>query len=168
MKPHIRSSGGVPRVLDRRGRPHATRRLRLPPHRLRRPPQRQRPAARRRRPTSPTTASDRRDPFVSLVQPWTEAKAASSTPLQRPDGIAGVLVDEVGGARHRPDPRRLGGHDRRAANGRLYTVRPGDRLMDGTCARSTRRRSMLMQEVKDPLSLEKQREVRKQLRGEVK
>lgn len=53
-------------------------------------------------------------------------------------------------------------------SGRSYTVRPGDRLMDGTVRTITAQAVVLMQEVNDPLSLEKQREVRKFLRGEVK
>ena len=56
-----------------------------------------------------------------------------------------------------------------APSGRTYSIRPGDRLMDGNVRTITRgRRSCCMQEVNDPLSLEKQREVRKYLRGEVK
>jgi hypothetical protein len=53
-------------------------------------------------------------------------------------------------------------------SGRAHTIRPGDRLMDGTVRTITGQAVVLMQEVNDPLSLEKQREVRKYLRGEVK
>ena len=55
-----------------------------------------------------------------------------------------------------------------APSGRTYSIRPGDRLMDGSVRTITAQSVVLMQEVNDPLSLEKQREVRKYLRGEVK
>ena len=55
-----------------------------------------------------------------------------------------------------------------APNGRTYNVRPGDRLLDGSVRTITAQAVVFMQEVSDPLSLEKQREVRKPLRPEVK
>ena len=112
-------------------------------------------------------ASERRDPFVSLVHSGTEAKATSSMPLQRPAGVAGIMVDEVA-VRGIVQTRGNFVAMIAAANGRNYTIRPGDRLMDGSVRAINAQAVMLMQEVKNPLSLEKQREVRKQLRGEVK
>jgi hypothetical protein len=55
-----------------------------------------------------------------------------------------------------------------APTGRTYTVRAGDKLMDGSVRSIDGTSVTLMKEVFDPLSLEKQREVRKYLRGEVK
>jgi hypothetical protein len=52
-----------------------------------------------------------------------------------------------------------------APDGRSYTLREGDRLMDGTVRAITSEAIVLLQEVKDPLSPAKQREVRKYLRG---
>jgi hypothetical protein len=52
-----------------------------------------------------------------------------------------------------------------APDGKTYTVRAGDRLMDGSVRSITPQVLILMQEVKDPLSVDKQREVRKYLRG---
>jgi hypothetical protein len=43
-------------------------------------------------------------------------------------------------------------------------VREGDRLLDGTVRTITQDEMVLQQQVNDPLSLEKQREVRKVLR----
>lgn len=109
----------------------------------------------------------RRDPFVSLVRSGTDAREAAPRATARPDGVAGVLVDEVA-VRGIVQTRGSWVAMIAAPNGRSYTIRPGDRLMDGTVRAISQQAVVLMQEVKDPLSLEKQREVRKQLRGEVK
>ena len=50
-------------------------------------------------------------------------------------------------------------------DGKVYTVRAGDRLFDGVIRTITAQAVVILQEVNDPLSLEKQREVRKFLRG---
>ena len=108
----------------------------------------------------------RRDPFVSLINRGTEPRAAQ-VKLARPDGIAGVMVDEVA-VRGILQTRDSWVAMIAAPNGRTYTVRPGDRLMDGNVHTITGQSVVLTQEVKDPLSLEKRREVSKPLRGEVK
>jgi predicted ATPase len=43
-------------------------------------------------------------------------------------------------------------------------VHPGDRFLDGTVKTNTPQGLIIVQEVNDPLSLVKQREIRKQLR----
>ena len=48
---------------------------------------------------------------------------------------------------------------------KVYTVRSGDKLYDGVIRQITATSVVILQEVNDPLSLEKQREVRKFLRG---
>jgi Tfp pilus assembly protein PilP len=48
---------------------------------------------------------------------------------------------------------------------KVYTVRAGDKLADGVIRQVTATSVVILQEVNDPLSLEKQREVRKFLRG---
>ncbi|HXG88402.1 MAG TPA: pilus assembly protein PilP [Vicinamibacterales bacterium] len=108
----------------------------------------------------------RRDPFISLVNRGTDSGGPQAGSV-RPDGIAGILVDEVvvrGIVQSRGGYMAMIG----APSGRTYSVRPGDRLMDGTVRAITPQAVVLMQEVNDPLSLEKQREVRKFLRAEVK
>ena len=50
-------------------------------------------------------------------------------------------------------------------SGRVYTVHQGDRIADGTIRGITPQFVLIVQQVNDPLSLEKQREVRKLLRG---
>lgn len=108
----------------------------------------------------------RRDPFVSLVNRGTDS-ASNQASRSRPEGAAGVMVDEVvvrGVVQSRAGWIAMVG----SPNGRTYSVRPGDRLMDGSVHSITAQAVVLMQEVNDPLSLQKQREVRKYLRGEVK
>ena len=108
----------------------------------------------------------RRDPFVSLVDRGTDARQ-SPVLGSRPDGLAGILVDEVvvrGIVQTSSGWIAMIG----LPSGRSYTVRPGDRLMDGTVRAITAQAVVFMQDVDNPLSLEKQREVRKFLRGEVK
>ena len=50
------------------------------------------------------------------------------------------------------------------ADNKTYIVRAGDRLLDGTVRSITQNALVILQQVNDPLSLEKQREVRKVLR----
>jgi hypothetical protein len=50
------------------------------------------------------------------------------------------------------------------ADSKTYIVRPGERLADGTIRSITSDALVILQQVNDPLSLEKQREVRKVLR----
>ena len=51
------------------------------------------------------------------------------------------------------------------ADGKVYSIRAGDRIADGVIRNVTAQAVVILQEVNDPLSLEKQREVRKLLRG---
>ncbi len=108
----------------------------------------------------------RRDPFVALIH-----RASTDTQPggkgQRPEGVPGIMVDELvvrGIVQSRGAWVAVIG----ASNGKTYMIRPGDRLMDGRVRAITPQTVVLMQEVKDPLSLAKQREVRKNLRGETK
>jgi len=102
----------------------------------------------------------RRDPFVSLLRRGTDARGMSAA---RPAGLAGLAVGEVtlrGTVRSREGfVAILQGADQKA-----YIVRPGDKLFDGTVRAVTQNDVVILQQVNDPLSLEKQREVRKVLR----
>jgi Tfp pilus assembly protein PilP len=102
----------------------------------------------------------RRDPFVGLVRQGT----ASRTVQKRPEGLKGVSFSEVllSGV--------MRGEDRSCAvlvapDGRHYIVHAGDRLFDGVVKSITRDSITVLQDVNDPLSLVKQREVRKTLRA---
>jgi Tfp pilus assembly protein PilP len=112
------------------------------------------------------TPDGRRDPFVSLVNRGTEAAEPQMRGV-RPEGVPGLLIDEVA-IRGVVESRDGFIAMIAAPNGRTYNVRAGDRLMDGSVRTITTRTVVFMQEVNDPLSLEKQREVRKPLRPEVK
>jgi Tfp pilus assembly protein PilP len=109
----------------------------------------------------------RRDPFVSLLNRGTGDPRQGHQGTARPEGIAGLTVEEIvvrGIVQSRGAWVAMIG----APNGRTYTLRAGDKLMDGSVRSIDAQAVTLLQEVNDPLSLEKQREVRKYLRGEVK
>ena len=73
----------------------------------------------------------RRDPFVSLVTPGIDKQQPKvSLPKQRPDGIAGVSVDDIvvrGLVESRGGWLAMIG----APSGKTYSIRPGDKLFDG-------------------------------------
>lgn len=124
-------------------------------------------------PPPPAPAADyaynpdnRRDPFVSLVNRGSDGRVTGQTGT-RPEGVGGIGVEEVV---VRGIVQSRGGWIAMIASpaGRTYTIRAGDRLLDGSVRTINGQAVVLMQEVNDPLSLEKQREVRKFLRAEVK
>lgn len=100
----------------------------------------------------------RRDPFVSLlsrgIEPGTGKKVT---------GLASLATSEVilrGVMQSRNSYVALvAGPD-----GKTYSARVNDRLLDGVIRSVTPQGIVIMQEVNDPLSLVKQREVRKGLR----
>jgi Tfp pilus assembly protein PilP len=101
----------------------------------------------------------RRDPFVSLADRGSDIRAGGP----RPSGLAGLGAGEVtlrGTLRSRDGfVAMLQGVDQKT-----YIVRPGDKLYDGTVSSISQNDLVILQQVNDPLSLEKQREVRKGLR----
>ena len=103
----------------------------------------------------------RRDPFVSLVGRGADPKATAN----RPAGLAGILINEVnlkGIMRDRSGFVALV----RGPDNKTYIVKPGDRLMDGTVKSIMADAVVFSQDVNDPLSLVKQREIKKSLRSE--
>ena len=104
----------------------------------------------------------RRDPFISLVRRSTEALGTSAT--IRPTGLAGLSTDEVV---MRGVMKGRNGYSAivRGADNRTYTgVKAGDELYDGTVKAVTADAIIILQNVSDPLSIQKKREVRKLLR----
>jgi hypothetical protein len=102
----------------------------------------------------------RRDPFISLVgRGGSEAKPGAP----RPPGLAGLLIGEVtvkGVLRDRSSfIAMLQGPDKKT-----YNVRVGDKLLDGSVKSITPEQVIFSQDVNDPLSLVKQREVPKPVR----
>ena len=103
--------------------------------------------------------ADRRDPFVSLLSRGMEPAAGKKL-----TGLAGLTTGEVmlrGVMQSRNAyVALLSGPD-----GKTYSAHVNDRLLDGVIRSVTPQGIVIMQEVNDPLSLVKQREVRKGLRA---
>ncbi|HEY3380453.1 MAG TPA: hypothetical protein VGK32_01730 [Vicinamibacterales bacterium] len=105
-------------------------------------------------------AEGRRDPFVSLMN-----RGGDTRQNRKGDGIAGLYASEVvlrGIMQSRgtylaivqgPDGRRP------------YIVHTNDRFADGVVKAISADSMLILQEVNDPLSLTKQREIRKTLRA---
>ena len=104
----------------------------------------------------------RRDPFLSLFNRGTDAPGQQTT--RRAEGVAGLMTGELvvrGIIQTRGSwVAMVAGPD-----GKVFSVRAGDRIGDGVIRMVTAQAVVILQIVNDPLSLEKQREVRKLLRG---
>lgn len=100
----------------------------------------------------------RRDPFISLL-----ARGAEQAPGRKTPGLSGLATGDVmlrGILQSRGSyVAMVSGPD-----GKTYTANANDRLLDGVIRSVTASGIVIMQEVNDPLSLVKQREVRKGLR----
>ena len=100
------------------------------------------------------------DPFLSLL-------ATGSAPrpiLKRGDGAAGLLVSEVS-LRGVMESRGALIAMIQAPDGKSHIVRAGDRFVDGAVKAITLDGLLILQDVNDPLSSERHREVRKRLRS---
>jgi type IV pilus assembly protein PilP len=107
----------------------------------------------------------RRDPFVSLTGRGGDVPPSSAA---RPSGVAGLLVNEI----------TLKGVLKSAKGGfialvqapdnRTYIVHAGEKVFDGSVKAITQDAVVFSQDVNDPLSLVKQREVRKAIRPEAR
>ena len=107
----------------------------------------------------------RRDPFVSLTARGGDVPVAAG---MRPGGVPGLLVGEVTVKGIFKSPK--GGFLAllQAADGRTYSVKEGDKVFDGSVKAITQDTVVFSQDVNDPLSLVKQREVRKSIRPEAR
>ena len=101
----------------------------------------------------------RRDPFVSLLRRGVDARANAP----KAGGIGGLGVADVS-LRGTVASQGAFVGILQGADSKNYIVRVGDRLSDGTIRTITADSMVILQQVNDPLSLEKQREVRKLLR----
>jgi Tfp pilus assembly protein PilP len=100
----------------------------------------------------------RRDPFLSLAGTGSAPRAMAS----QGDGPAGMTIAEIA-VRGIMQSRgtlvaMVSGPDRKT-----YIVHPGDKLLDGTIKSITTHGMIFIQDVTDPLSLVKQREISKLL-----
>src|SRR5262249_38407342 len=102
----------------------------------------------------------RRDPFISLLGTGSETHVTS----KRGEGASSMALGEIsvrGVVQSRGElVAMIQGPDNKT-----YIVRQGDKLADGTIKTITPQGLVVIQEVNDPLSLVKQREVRKLLRS---
>lgn len=103
----------------------------------------------------------RRDPFISLLRRGSDSASAPSS--TRGPGLKGLGAGEV---TLRGTIASQGGYVAilQGSDSKTYIVRPGEQLADGTIRSITANALVILQQVNDPLSLEKQREVRKVLR----
>ena len=101
----------------------------------------------------------RRDPFVSLVARGSDPGSAAS----RPSGLPGLLISEVavkGIVRDRSGLIAMV----QGTGTKTFIVRAGEKLMDGSVKAITNDSVVFAQDVNDPLSIVKQKEVRKTVR----
>jgi Tfp pilus assembly protein PilP len=107
----------------------------------------------------------RRDPFLSLLNRGIDtAGQPGQQASRRAEGVPGLMTAEVT-VRGIVQTRGAFVAMVAGADGKVYSVRAGDKLADGVVRTVTADAVVIVQEVNDPLSLEKQREVRKLLRG---
>jgi Tfp pilus assembly protein PilP len=104
-------------------------------------------------------ADGRRDPFTNLLGTGNETRG-----VKRNEGPAGLTVSEIS-VRGVLESRgaliaMVEGPDRKT-----YVVHAGDKFLDGTIRSITPQGLVIVQEVNDPLSLVKQREIHKLLRS---
>ena len=108
-------------------------------------------------------AEARRDPFVPLLRNSGKSTTTATTVAGRAAGLAGLGVADVS---LRGVLMSQGGYVGMllGTDEKTYIVRTGDKLADGTIRSITSQMMLIHQEIKDPLSRQKEREVRKMLR----
>jgi Tfp pilus assembly protein PilP len=102
----------------------------------------------------------RRDPFLNLLGTGTEGKLTS----RKGEGPTGLTIGEIT-VRGVMQSRGALVAMIQGPDNKTYLVHQGDKLLDGTIKTVTPQGLVLVQEVNDPLSLIKTREVRKLLRS---
>ncbi len=105
----------------------------------------------------------RRDPFISLVRRTTQATGTSANP--RPTGLGGLSIEQIrmtGVVKGRQGFSAIV----KGADNRTYYVKAGDELYDGNVRAVTADAMFLIQNVNDPLSDAKTREIKRLLRPE--
>jgi type IV pilus assembly protein PilP len=107
----------------------------------------------------------RRDPFVSLLG---RGGDLPSTAGARPAGLTGLLINEVTLKGVLKSSKGEYIALLQSPDNHTFIVHPGDKVFDGTVKTITQDAVVFSQDVNDPLSLVKQREVRKTIRPEVR
>jgi len=108
-------------------------------------------------------AGNRRDPFVSLIRRGTDTQVSATGIGVRPPGLRGLTAGEV---TLKGILASQGGYVGivLGADNKTYIVHPGEALLDGTVRTITSDAMVILQQVNEPLSLQKQRELKKVLR----
>jgi type IV pilus assembly protein PilP len=101
----------------------------------------------------------RRDPFLTLIGPATTARSGTKI-----DSASAIAVGELS-VRGVLESRGKLVAMVKGPDNKTYIVHQGDKLLDGAIKSITPQGLVIEQEVNDPLSVVKQREVRKLLRG---
>ena len=104
-------------------------------------------------------ADGRRDPFLNLVGLGSDVKTS-----RKNEGPTGLSLGEIS-VRGVMQSRGALVAMIQGADNKTYIVHQGDKLLDGTIKTVTSQGLVVVQEVNDPLSLIKTREVRKLLRS---
>jgi Tfp pilus assembly protein PilP len=106
------------------------------------------------------SADNRRDPFSNLIRGTDKGGPKGKVR----DGLAGISVDEVA---VRGVMQSRGGYVAivQGTDNKTYLARPSDHLQDGTIRTINAQGLVILQEVTDPLSPTKQKEVHKGLRA---
>jgi Tfp pilus assembly protein PilP len=106
-------------------------------------------------------AGNRRDPFVSLMRRGIDTQ--SKTVGVRPPGLGGLTAGEI---TLKGILASRGGYVGivLGADNKTYIIHPGEALLDGTIRTITSDAMVILQQVNEPLSLQKQRELKKVLR----
>ena len=102
----------------------------------------------------------RRDPFVGLGAAAPDVRSLS----KRSDGIGGFLVGEIS-VRGVMQSRSSFVAMIKGPDNKTYLIHQGDKLADGVVKTVTPQGLVVLQDISDPLSAQKQREVRKLLRS---
>ncbi len=106
----------------------------------------------------------RRDPFVNLLNRGADPRGPGAAPVKRLEGVPGLMTSEIT-VRGIVQTRGAWVAMVAGLDGKVYSIRAGDKLADGVVREVNAQAVVILQEVNDPLSLAKQREVRKLLRG---
>jgi len=106
----------------------------------------------------------RRDPFVSLLD---RGDSMHPSNLPRPAGLQGLLINEIVVKGILKTANGLTAIVQGSDN-RTYIVHAGERVLDGSIKSIAQDAIVFAQDVNDPLSTVKQRELRKTIRTEVR
>jgi Tfp pilus assembly protein PilP len=104
----------------------------------------------------------RRDPFLSLVGTGSDPRSSGGS--RKTEGPSGMTLGEIS-VRGIMQSRGALVAMIQGPDNKTYLVHPGDKLLDGTIKTITPQGLIVVQQVNDPLSLVKQREIRKLLRS---